>query len=143
MFMFMVFFGCKSQTYTLDSLPERKLEFGHSGGFTGMKITYTLLENGQLFMSTGFQKMELERVKKRDTKEIFEEADEMIKEGISQHEVGNQSDYISFNDGKQLKEWKWPSGPIQLESGGFGRFPIPKELEELYSILFKTIPTKK
>jgi len=72
-FIFLSLFGCKSQQYTFDDLPEKQLVFGSGGGITGAVDTYTLLENGQCFHTNSLTKesKELESISKKEAKECF------------------------------------------------------------------------
>ena len=45
-----LFFACKQTRYAADNLPDRQLRWGSGGGYVGKETTYTLLDNGQIFI---------------------------------------------------------------------------------------------
>jgi len=135
------FFGCKSQTYQMNNLPARKIEFGNMGGFTGNKLTYTLLENGQLFLFSDFEKKEEKGVSQMKAKKIFKEAEKLQAAGYRHNETGNMSDYILFKTGTDTLEWKWPSEFSKRAITSQVKIPAPDSIQKLHSLLMKTIPS--
>lgn len=72
--MFSILCSCKPQQYTMDDLPKERLEFGSGGGVVGKVDTYTLLDNGQLFLTNSLtqETRELEGFSKKEAKTFFE-----------------------------------------------------------------------
>jgi hypothetical protein len=128
------FFSCKGQTYTLDSLPSKRIEFGNEGGFTGAKTTYILLENGQVFSKTALVQTELEKVKKKEAKKVFKEMENLVQTKFECNETSNLTNFLVFYDGKESKEWKWPGGQIK---------PAPDALLELNKLILEIIKSNK
>jgi len=73
-FSLLFFADCKVVKYTPDKLPDKQLIWGTGGGFAGIEITYTMLENGQIFRQTGVEGNyeELVPLKKKETAVYFE-----------------------------------------------------------------------
>jgi hypothetical protein len=140
--LFLFFFGCKSQTYQIYEIPLRKIEFGNMGGFTGSKLTYTLLENGQLFISSDFEKKEEKGVSQMKAKKIFKEAVKLKQTGYSKNELGNMSDYIFFNTGMDSIMWNWPSEFSKRGITTQIKVATPDSLVKLNGMLIKTIQSK-
>lgn len=139
---FLFFFGCKSQTYQINEIPLRKIEFGSTGGFTGSKLTYTLLENGQLFISSDFEKKEEKGVSQMKAKKIFKEADKLKQTGYCKHDLGNMNNYIFFNTGTDSIMWNWPSEFSKRGITTQIKVTTPDSLQKLNGMLIKTIQTK-
>ena len=136
------FFACKSQTYQINELPARKIEFGSMGGFTGNKFTYTLLENGQLFISSDFEKKEEKGVGKMKAKKVFKEAEKVKQAGFNFTESGNMTNYIIFNTGSDSIKWSWPSEFSKRGITSEIKVATPDSLIKLHGMLMKTIQSK-
>jgi len=126
-------FSCKGQTYTMDTLPAKRIEFGNEGGFTGGRTTYILLENGQVFSKSSLVQTELEKVKKKEAKKVFKEMDKLVQSKFELNETGNLTNFIVYYNGVEGKEWKWPGGLIK---------PAPDALMEINKLLLEIIQTK-
>jgi hypothetical protein len=79
LFLLCVFtvWNCNRSTYTYDQLPPQLVRFGTGGGFSGEVRTYTLLENGQLFLESSLRSGtadELSPLKRKRAGQLFEAA---------------------------------------------------------------------
>ena len=61
--------ACSSQKYTPSTYTEAQIRFGSGGGVAGIETTYSLLDNGRLFMSEGTDK-EFQKVRKVSKKNM-------------------------------------------------------------------------
>lgn len=121
------FVGCKAQTYKMDELPQRRISFGNLGGFAGSYTSYVLLENGQLFYISTYEKKELKKISAFKAKHIFKEAEELIEEGVSLNEKANLTNFIIFNSGSKDTEWNWAQ-PVGNSKA------LSKDLEEILEL---------
>jgi len=92
LFLFCLASGCKSQQYTYETLPHDQIVFGQGGGMAGEIKTYTLLENGQLFVHSSITKQseELNSQNPERAKEFFTKLDGMSFNNIQFKHPGNR-----------------------------------------------------
>ena len=109
-------FSCKSQTYTLDNLPENLLIFGSGGGITGEVNTYTLLENGQVFYSNSITKesAEMERLTKREAASCFKKMEDLKLSEMSFDHPGNLYYFLEEVRGDEKYRVTWGSNDHEI-----------------------------
>lgn len=90
--------SCKSQHYTKENLPDVQLIFGDGGGFTGATTEFMLLENGQLFKKYSLDQSttEVGKIKKKEAKELFAEAEAMQFETMDINHPGNMYYFLGL-----------------------------------------------
>jgi len=102
-------FGCKSQQYTFEDLPENQLVFGSGGGITGASDTYVLLENGQLFHTNSLTKevRELKSISKKEAQLCFVKLEELSLSEMDFNHPGNLYYFLEEvkNDTKHKVVW--------------------------------------
>lgn len=105
------FFGCKSQQYTFEELPENQLVFGSGGGITGASDTYILLENGQLFHTNSLIKdsVELESLTKEEAKMCFKKLDSLSLSEMEFDHPGNRYYFLEEVKGDTAHKIVWGS----------------------------------
>lgn len=128
-------YHCKHPKYSPMDLPGEQIRFGNGGGFTGMEMTYTLLENGQVFKfgSKAPQPMEVAAAKRRTARRLFETAESL---GLLHTEFmhpGNTYQFIEFQDDGQQRRIAW----------GDGEHPVDPKIQSLFDELMQLVAEKK
>lgn len=105
------FFGCKSQQYTFEDLPENQLVFGSGGGITGASDNYILLENGQLFHTNSLTKevKELEPIPKKEAKKCFAKLEELSLSEMDFIHPGNRYYFLEEVKSDSIHKVIWGS----------------------------------
>ena len=131
---FALFLSCSSSHYTPKTYKASQLTFGSSGGVTGMIREYQLLDNGQLFMSTGvdYELKELPPVAKSETKKLFGTAGELMPDTLKFIHPGNMTYYVIL---------KKKSGTITVKWGESG-LRAPKGVKEFYDHAISVVQHK-
>ncbi len=126
----LVFFSCKTTTYSTDNLPEKQLYFGSGGGFTGLVTEYLLLANGQLFKHPSPDVFEeLDKVKKKKAEEIYARYYEVGFDNLIFNQPGNIYYFIRMVDGEAENYISWSD-----------RRPLPEEeMMAFYKELMETV----
>ncbi len=119
--------SCKSTHYTPKTFKGAQLVAGSSGGVTGMMKEYTLLANGQLFLSKGIagEWREKKVLKKSTTRSIFKKAESLALGELRFKHPGNMTYYLIFKQPPRSNEIKW---------GEAGTTP-PEGVSEFYDYL--------
>ena len=127
--------GCHSQKYTPANFEGRQLIFGNGGGFTGKVTQYTLLENGQLFITNTVteESNEIGKIDKPNTKQLFKQARNIEWGKYKLNQPGNIYYFIKLKEDRFIQEAIW--GNPQQEA--------PQEIQVLYDQLLDTIKQKK
>lgn len=110
------FFSCKSQTYTLENLPEDVLVFGSGGGISGEVRIYTLLENGQVFYSSSLTKehTEMERLTKKEAASYYEKLEALKLSEVNFDHPGNLYYFIEDVKGDESHRITWGSNDHEI-----------------------------
>ena len=110
------FFGCKSQQYTFEELPENQLVFGSGGGITGASDTYILLKNGQLFHTNSLTKeeKELESISKKEAKECFVKLEELSLSEMDFVHPGNRYYFLEEVKNDSIHKVIWGSNDKEI-----------------------------
>lgn len=110
------FFGCKSQQYTFEDLPEKQLVFGSGGGMTGAVNTYVLLENGQFFHTNSLTKevKELESVSKKEAKKCFVKLEELSLSELDFDHPGNRYYFLEEVKSDSIHKVVWGSNDNEI-----------------------------
>jgi len=127
----LMFFSCKAQQYTLDSLPEKQLIFGSGGGITGEVNTYIMLENGQVFYSNSLvdEHKELKSITKKEALGAFEKTSALQLSEIDFNHPGNMYYFIEEVNGEEKNRVTWGSTSHEVD----------EKCEALYKELRMTI----
>ncbi|WP_084061747.1 hypothetical protein [Cellulophaga tyrosinoxydans] len=114
----LLFLSCKSQQYTLDTLPNTQLIFGKGGGITGVIDTYTLLENGQLFYENSLseEKKELKRISKKNVKILFDQLDNINLKDVDFNHPGNMYYFMKEVKGGYSHKVVWGKSDVQIDA---------------------------
>lgn len=81
--------ACK--TYKANDLPQKRIELGSGGGFTGYTETYYLLRNGQVFYKHSLDSLpkSYNKIKRSQAKAFFKYAHKTLIPNIGVSESGN------------------------------------------------------
>ena len=125
------FFGCKSQQYSFEELPEKQLIFGSGGGMSGAVDTYVLLENGQFFHTNSLtgEVKELESVSKKEAKQCFGKLEELSLSEMDFDHPGNLYYFLEEVEGDESHRITW----------GANNHEISEECKTFYKELRTTI----
>lgn len=132
-FIFGLLIACQGQKVNRGQWPKDRISFGNNGGFTGAQQRFELFENGQVFYISGLDTTEQKRLKRKETKQIFAEADKLYKSGIKENRVGNMTIFIRYFNDTIYSEWQWPTSGIKS---------VPTELAPLNQLLLKAVQRK-
>lgn len=132
-FIFGLLIACQGQKVKRGQWPKDRISFGNNGGFTGAQQRFELFENGQVFYISGLDTTEQKRLKRKETKQIFAEADKLYKSGIKENRVGNMTIFIRYFNDTIYSEWQWPTSGIKS---------VPTELAPLNQLLLKAVQRK-
>lgn len=103
-----LFFACKQTRYTTENLPNRQLRWGSGGGYVGKETTYTLLDNGQIFMrETGSKLAETTAAKPKKAKAMYEMMESLGLSNLDFQHPGNTYSFIEVLNGDHLKRISW------------------------------------
>jgi hypothetical protein len=120
-------FSCKSAQYTPKNYGKSQLIIGSSGGVSGMIREYSLLDNGQLFLSKGVKGewKALKKIKKPETHEIFNKVDDLGLATLKFNHPGNMTYYILIKQPPRSNEIKWGESGVKT----------PEAIKEFYNYL--------
>jgi hypothetical protein len=123
--------SCGPKKYTLESVPEQRIEFGFMNQKTGGTSTYILMDNGQLFQkSTLYGKYsEYKSVTEKEAHFIFATVDQLRQSNSNLYKIGELTHFVRLRDGVNLQEWKWDPTDANL--------PLDiKKLDEIFDRIF-------
>jgi hypothetical protein len=121
-----LFTSCSSSGKVTNEPVGQRLIFGNGGGFTGIYITYELCEDGSLFaINPGETKHLVKKLRKKQTREIFDKAGRIKKSQPTFDHPGNMTWFIKYQAGGTVAEYKWG------DSNAF----VPSEIKEFYNQL--------
>ncbi|MFS4493168.1 hypothetical protein [Maribacter sp. 2308TA10-17] len=126
-----VLFSCKSQQYTLDTLPEKQLVFGRGGGISGEVTTYVVLENGQVFYNNSLTKehTEIENIGKKEAMTCFRKMDSLRLSEMNFDHPGNMYYFLEEVNGEERYRVTWGSKDHE----------VSRECKDFYKELRTTI----
>ncbi len=130
--------GCNSQKKVagIKDWNGNSLQFGSGGGFTGTSTHYTLLENGQLFVSTdptGTAAKELASVEAKKASAVFSLAKKYNWASESVSRPGNMTYHIAYKTANKHYDFTW----------GESNYSPPGEIAQLYKELTSLISSPK
>jgi len=125
--VFSFLFSCKTQQTitTPEQFSKNIISFSSGGGFTGAETIYTILENGQVFSSSGLDTKKftlLSALPKKQVKAIFEKTLQINWAKDAINDPGNIYHTLSFGTTKDMKKQVW----------GGGKQSPSKEITDLY-----------
>lgn len=131
LFLFCLAYGCKSQKYTYETLPQDQIVFGQGGGMAGEIKTYTLLENGQLFVHSSITKQseELNPQDSERAKEFFTKLDGISFNSIQFTHPGNRYYFLGRKTEQGEHRTVWGSEDHNA----------PDPIQDIYRQLIATI----
>lgn len=104
--------SCKSseKVATIAEYKKNILAISSGGGFTGAETIYTILENGQVFSSSGFapdKTTAIGQLKVKEVKDLFLKASKIDWTKLSINDPGNMYKTLSFGKNEQMKKQVW------------------------------------
>lgn len=123
--------GCKSQKYTYTDLPQNQIVFGQGGGMAGEVKTYTLLENGQLFVHSSITKQseELKAIDPERANNFFTKLDGLSFNSILFDHPGNRYYFLGRKTEQGDHQTVW----------GSENHTAPGQIKDIYKELITTI----
>lgn len=121
--------SCGPKKYTLESVPEQRIEFGYMNQKTGGTNTYILMDNGQLFQKSTLngKYSEYKSVSEKEAQFIFATVDQLRQSNSNLYRIGELTHFVRIRDGVNLQEWKWDPTDVNL----------PADIKKLDEILAK------
>lgn len=109
----------------MSNLPATYLEFGTFNANSGVKVSWTFLENGQVFYKNNLFATEQKQLNKSTVLALFAEAGRVKRSGYKIRVEGGYLAHITIKSNVQATEftWTWPYG---------GSKEYPDELKKLY-----------
>ncbi len=104
--------SCKSveKVTSITEYKKNMLVVSSGGGFTGAETIFTILENGQVFSSSGFtpdKTTSIGQLKAKVVKELFIKAGNIDWDKIAINDPGNMYKTLSFGKNEQMKKQVW------------------------------------
>lgn len=124
--------SCSSAQVDLHDYVGPQLIFGSGGGVSGGTVSYILLENGQLFKLNSLLKdtVALQKLSKKEAKDLFRELEELHIEQIDFNHPGNLYYFIENKQGNKNHRVVW----------GSNEHPPPSSVKNFYYRLQDIIP---
>jgi hypothetical protein len=103
-----LWFACKTTKYAPGNFPDRQLRWGNGGGIVGKETTYTLLDNGQIFVrEQGGQLTETGKTKGKNAKTFYEMIGTFGLDTLDFQHPGNVYGFIEVLNGDAVKRISW------------------------------------
>ena len=100
--------ACKQPKYAPGNFPDNQLRWGNGGGVVGKETTYTLLDNGQIFIrDMGGPLTEIGKTKGKNAKELFGMIETLGLQKIDFQHPGNVYDFIEVLSGDSVHRISW------------------------------------
>lgn len=126
---FFLFLACKQTQYTNENLPDHQLRWGSGGGYVGKETTYSLLDNGQIFMrETGGKLTETTATKPKKAKAMYELMESLGLATLEFQHPGNTYSFIEVLSGDSVNRISWGEKDRPVDSNIQDMF---KQLNEL------------
>ena len=126
LFIAALFVSCSSSGKVTKAPDCDRLVFGNGGGFTGMYTSYLLYEDRHVFsLMPDSTLLPLKRLKKKQTRDIFDQANKIKIAQPAFNHPGNMTSFISYQADGIVTEYKWGDPEVS----------VPNEIKILYSLL--------
>lgn len=103
-----LFFACKHTKYVPGNFPDRQLRWGSGGGFAGKETSYTLLDNGQIFVrDKGGQLTETGKTKGKKAKALYGMIETLGLFNLDFKYPGNTYDFVEVLSGDSVQRISW------------------------------------
>lgn len=100
--------ACKQIKYAPGNFPDRQLRWGSGGGVVGKETTYTLLDNGQIFVrKMGGALTETGKVRDKKAKMLYDMIGSLGLEKYDFQHPGNTYDFIEVLNGDSVHRISW------------------------------------
>lgn len=117
-FMLTLFASCSSTGKVTNEPIGKRLKFGNGGGFTGIYTSYELHDDGLLFaLKSDNSKQQLKKLRKKQTREIFELAEKLKVSQPGFDHPGNMTSFINYEANGVTTEYKWGETNITVPAG--------------------------
>lgn len=118
--------ACKQSKYAPGNFPDRQLRWGSGGGIVGKETTYTLLDNGQIFVrDMGGTLTETGKTKAKTAKALYEMIGTLGLEKLDFQHPGNTYDFIEVLNGDSVRRISW----------GEKNIPVDPKIKDLFNQL--------
>lgn len=118
--------ACKHPKYAPGNFPGVQLRWGKGGGITGRETTWTLLDNGQIFvLEQGGQLTETGHIKSKKAKEFYRQSEALgLSKVVFQH-PGNTYEFLETVNGDAVRRVSW----------GAKDHPVDQKIKDFYDQL--------
>ena len=111
-----LWFSCKNSKYTPGNFPDKQLRWGSGGGIAGKETSWTLLDNGQIFVrEMGGNLQEAGKTKSKNARALYELIE---KTGLDKRDFqhpGNTYDFIEVLNGDSVNRISWGDRNIPVD----------------------------
>lgn len=110
--------SCKSQQYTIETLPDKQLVFGRGGGISGEVSTYIILENGQVFHKNSLtqEHSEIKSISKKKAVSYFQKMNSLKLSELNFDHPGNMYYFLEEVNGEERHRVTWGSNDYEVSS---------------------------
>lgn len=133
--LFTLLLGCNTTKHTPETYQSPQLMFGSGGGFSGIEMTYSLFENGQMFVQKGVQAAQeaMGKVETNTCKQLFSNYDVLKLADYNFDQPGNAYYFVGFKNGNDIHKITW----------GAGNQDVSNNVKIFYQLLNRLVKTKK
>jgi hypothetical protein len=125
-----VWLACKQTKYAPGNFPDRQLRWGSGGGVVGKETTYTLLDNGQIFVrEMGGALTESGGTKAKTAKSLYEMIGTLGLDQLKFQHPGNTYDFVEVLNGDSVNRISW----------GEKDNPVDPKIKDLFDRLNKLV----
>lgn len=113
-----LFWFCKHTKYAPGSFPDHQIRWGSGGGFVGKETTYTLLDNGQIFVrKLGGDLTSAGATKTRVAKSIYKTVENLGLANLNFQHPGNTYSFMEVLSGDSVQRVSWgdPAHPVDAD----------------------------
>ncbi len=130
LFLFLIFGACSSQE-GLTQYNDTQIIFGNGGGYSGQEMQYTLSNDGNITLYDNITKQttEVQKLKKKQTKKVFDDIENMVQLTDNINNPGNMYYFIKQVKGNREHKIVW----------GGNNTKVPAEVQEFYNLLMSYV----
>lgn len=108
--------ACKQTKYAPGNFPDKQLRWGNGGGVVGKETTYTLLDNGQIFVrDMGGPLTEKNKVKDKKAQAMYAMIETLGLQKIDFQHPGNVYDFIEVLSGDSVHRISWGEKDVPVD----------------------------
>jgi hypothetical protein len=99
--------GCSHTKKTTDTDRPFEIRFGHTGGFTNIKVEFVIRENREVFRIQNDEAVRINRIRKKVIREIRSMIDSVDFKNLTSEQPGNVNYFIKVQDPEYENAVQW------------------------------------